>query len=113
MDAKHTPGPWRLCRATGEQGEPLVILPPDGNRRIAQLCGRSDAANGRRVVACVNACQGINPEAVPELLAALRRLLSTIPQGRDDCDCSSCADERFARAALERAEAEKEVKAHG
>ena len=27
-------------------------------------------ANARRIVACVNACEGINPEAVPDLLAA-------------------------------------------
>ena len=29
-------------------------------------------ANALRIVACVNACEGINPEAVPELLKACK-----------------------------------------
>ena len=29
------------------------------------------AANADRIVACVNACEGINPKAIPDLLAAL------------------------------------------
>ncbi len=32
----------------------------------------TQASNARRIVACVNACEGINPEAVPELLEALK-----------------------------------------
>ena len=31
-----------------------------------------EKANAKRIVACVNACAGINPEAVPEVLEALR-----------------------------------------
>jgi hypothetical protein len=30
-----------------------------------------DEANTHRIVACVNACEGINPEAVPDMLEAL------------------------------------------
>lgn len=33
------------------------------------------AANARRIIACVNGCAGINPEAVPDLLAALDETL--------------------------------------
>jgi hypothetical protein len=29
-------------------------------------------ANANRIVACVNACEGVNPEAIPELLEVLR-----------------------------------------
>ena len=32
------------------------------------------AANAQRIVACVNACKGINPETVPELLKALKNV---------------------------------------
>lgn len=33
-------------------------------------------ANAARIVACVNACEGINPEAVKELLEALKIAIS-------------------------------------
>ncbi len=33
-------------------------------------------ANAERIVACVNACEGINPEAVPELLDALQDIIA-------------------------------------
>ena len=42
-------------------------------RIIARVYGQStetEEANARRIVACVNACEGINPEAVPDLLEA-------------------------------------------
>lgn len=39
-------------------------LTPDGN----------DEANAKRIVACVNACEGINPKAVPKMLATLQNL---------------------------------------
>jgi hypothetical protein len=35
---KHTLGPWRLRTAITEQGQPLVIYPPDGNLTIARIC---------------------------------------------------------------------------
>lgn len=59
--SNHTPEPWSLHNDM-ESG-------PDG---IALLgAERSNAeyrANQERRVACVNACAGINPEAVPELM---------------------------------------------
>jgi hypothetical protein len=37
----------------------------------------NDEANAARIVACVNACEGIaDPGAVPDLLAALRELMT-------------------------------------
>ena len=33
------------------------------------------AANARRIIACVNACAGINPEAVPDLIQSLEETL--------------------------------------
>lgn len=35
---------------------------------------KRDQANARRIVACVNGCEGINPEAVKELLGSLKVL---------------------------------------
>ena len=70
---RHTPEPWG------------VWLNPDGcnrgmitddalARHIVYVVGNTHEAkaNGRRIVACVNACAGINPEAVPKLLEALK-----------------------------------------
>jgi hypothetical protein len=45
-------------------------------RSIADCCrtptSAEGRANARHIVACWNACEGINPESVPDLLAALR-----------------------------------------
>jgi len=43
--------------------------------RMPDLSDRS-YANAARIVACVNGCAGINPEAVPELLATLKAVLA-------------------------------------
>jgi len=74
---KHTPGPWRLTtgaywlRIVGPAKEAIASF---GNQR-RWLDGVEVAANARRIVACVNACEGINPEAVPDLLEACRKLI--------------------------------------
>lgn len=67
----HSPEPWDVpdenpfCIGGGPEGTSLGQMSsfhPD-------VSDAEDAANARRIVACVNACEGINPEAVPELLA--------------------------------------------
>ena len=68
--SEYTPG--RLaCRPTvNDDDEPrdCLIAREFGNLTVADDIGDADAS---RLVACWNACIGINPEAVPELLAAL------------------------------------------
>jgi len=74
-----TPGPWQTARLdldrcrvdieTVERGDDL----PDQGYTIA-VCysgAKDEGANARRIVACVNACEGINPEAVPEMVEVL------------------------------------------
>ena len=99
MKTKHTPGPWSMHKYyTGEplavdggdnaesfvawtycvaKGD-LVLADISGysnGRRSKMGFGRADKrseveANARRIVECVNACEGIaDPSAVPELLA--------------------------------------------
>lgn len=75
----HTPEPWVAVRNTAywEIGTEI-----DGYYapRIGDVCATDpnhpDAgkqeANATRIVACVNACKGINPEAVPDLLEVAR-----------------------------------------
>lgn len=47
-----------------------------------------DKANARRIVACVNGCKGINPEAVKGLLEALKSMLSI--HSKDGCAGTEC-----------------------
>lgn len=74
----HTPEPWRLD-TDGGSGQyhnirhNMICSGPYllGSRRDTGTA-KADAA---RIVACVNACAGINPEAVPDLLAAVEDAL--------------------------------------
>ena len=60
---EHTPEPW-----TGDEAS--IAGPGEWNPICHASYEDSDSTphDMRRIVACVNACQGINPEAVPELL---------------------------------------------
>lgn len=58
--------------AHGMTGEPPIICEDEG---------RESDDNIGRAVACVNACAGINPEAVPELLAALEEFMGQVDDG--------------------------------
>lgn len=63
-------------------------------------------ANAARIVACVNACKGINPKAVPDLLASLEKCVAVIGDllrnQSDDPDDREAYD--AARAAIAKAE---------
>ena len=76
---KHTPGPWAIEES--KRGAILYIKARDG--QVAQTYGEGDFyrtqyPNARRIVGCVNGCEGINPDAVPELLAALTNIRDTV-----------------------------------
>lgn len=80
--SKHTPEPWEAVEPSNWYGTAILVRKERGDP-IAQipLMGwpiRVARANAERIVACVNACKGINPEAVPDLLAALEQLCDTI-----------------------------------
>lgn len=76
---KHTPGPWSVDPES-EDAEAFVIFGPEKDNGwcslIACLAKRSDLpveANAARIVACVNACEGIaDPSVVPKLLETLK-----------------------------------------
>jgi hypothetical protein len=78
-ETQHTPEPWIVAemdlpfnrlsiRTSGGYGE--IVSFPDW--------GFNTAANADRIVACVNACKGINPEAMPDLLKALQGTLAAL-----------------------------------
>ena len=78
---EHTPGAWFL-----REGDPTIILAPDDAyapwlvAKVDKDCGGSlhaSRSNARRIVECVNACEGIkNPgETIPAVAEALRGVL--------------------------------------
>lgn len=84
---EHTPEPWvaedktrwqeatvgHCIRMQGKNGQPgpvvAVIL---SGKHFGKTRAQADTA---RIVACFNACKGINPDAIPVMLEALERLL--------------------------------------
>jgi hypothetical protein len=86
METKHTPEPWeeyagniRTVEANEKYGDGYRA---EFRRRpiadVVNIRGQEEVnkANAQRIVACVNACRGINPEAVPDLLEALELFLA-------------------------------------
>lgn len=69
---KHTPGKIEF------DGEAYLFAKhaEQGDLMLAELRGAGwgapIVANGKRLAACWNACEGINPETVPDLLAMLK-----------------------------------------
>ena len=72
METKHTPGPWSV-------GYFCDIRANDGYHSLATVSshyGLPGGANARRIVECVNACEGLaDPSVVPELLALMQDVL--------------------------------------
>lgn len=105
ITSKHTPEPWNIhphykCEGMAvenEHGEGWVAWSAvigKGEMIIADVkgCthdggfskvenGKEVQANADRIIACVNACAGINPEAVPDLLAAAKGIIKAIEDG--------------------------------
>jgi hypothetical protein len=74
MNDKHTPEPWD-GDFTPKRDVSYALSSPDkdGIRTVIfSGYGLRAKADIGRAVACVNACKGINPEAVPEIVKCLR-----------------------------------------
>ena len=82
MNSKHTPGPWdyngeMIFSSHGEIG-PLNTKP----RKILAVMDNYEnwEDDASRVVDCVNACEGINPDAVHDLLEALENNFNALQE---------------------------------
>lgn len=71
---KHTHTPWRIF---GGMVDGYGIT--NKNETIIEQHAFNEV-NLRRIVECVNACEGINPKAVPELLEACKAMAEYISQ---------------------------------
>jgi hypothetical protein len=83
MTQKHTQEPWYQHET---EGKLYASIRGRSGRCVADCGSRSDAiaqANAKRIVSCVNACAGINPAAVPKLLAALDEFVIEYVEGTD------------------------------
>ena len=82
--SKHTPGPW--ITQGGDRGAMICVTndynhPLSFNLSFAHLpqpLRIEGGANARRIVACVNACEGLDPEGVPEMLPLLKEAWSRL-----------------------------------
>ena len=80
----HTKEPWDvqnkgIVYERSGRHEVVAGTNVDGSVNLPKICKMPDLsqrsyANAERIVACVNACAGINPEAVPKLLEVLQAI---------------------------------------
>ena len=91
MDTNHTPEPWRYSNGFIFSGKEIVG-------------GSCNETNDKRIIACVNACAGINPDAVPEMLEALRAIISVPAEQFANARQFQAWCELKSRAALAKAE---------
>jgi len=89
---QHTKGPWKIFNV---YAQPEIR---DANCKLVVQCADYDIANARRIVACVNACDGVgtellenNPAPFSELrkqrdilLAALERIVTDLSNDDDE-----------------------------
>lgn len=102
MPNDHTPAPWHTLPSPHTDEPALYCGEPD--LCLAVFCetdpdGEESKANAARVVACVNACEGIDDPAAT--LAEVRVLLEDLADMDDPTD----TDEAFARRWRARAQA--------
>lgn len=86
MSEKHTPEPWRWVDGkgiVGSDGWPIATVPGHEASLFRRLVGEREA-NARRIVSAVNACEGINPDAVPLMREALRRIVANVDRKPND-----------------------------
>ena len=103
MPSEHTAEPWYVGKETAAgcvwvyaHGDPLAepnvwwtgfrafFFGKKDTREltlIQKMRGESAEANAGRVVACVNACKGINPKAVPDLLETAKTFVAVLDHG--------------------------------
>lgn len=97
----HTSEPWETDEADHDQPYQQIVI-RSSEKYPHRICmvwiddapvedyNREQTANVRRIVACVNALAGLNPEAVPDLLAACREV-----DMLDLCEGYSLADSQL------------------
>ena len=104
--SKHTQEPWAVGHPKPERGDLGIYgVGEDGGRRGIALVGVSefdiqeDNANAARIVACVNALQGLDPAGVAGVVGeadGLVRLVNAYDDGIHDTDALIALARRLA-----------------
>jgi hypothetical protein len=102
----HSPEPWHECcddcsaieDANDERIATVHCLDVEGDVDEALM-----KANKKRLVRCVNACRGLNPEVVPEMVAALDDLVDYAEGACDEGFGSATEQSDGMQAAIKKA----------
>jgi hypothetical protein len=82
--SNHTPGPWTV----DPEGEYCLCIEGGDGSIVCDVRKEVDGplceANAHRIVACVNACEGLNPEAIADAIGALTWLLDDMSDAGED-----------------------------
>ena len=75
----HTKGDWKVRivqRSKSNRPDYICIIEGEKSKTIAQICTSYPEyeANAERIVSCVNALQGLNPEAVKPMYEACKSI---------------------------------------
>lgn len=119
MTQSHTPGPWKATKPVKQTGDGpnflVYVLQANVTGLVPAVCPAitteeciEQEANAARIVSCVNACEGINPEAVPDLLHQLQMAVVRVELANREGDPILSAWLPGARAAIAKATYEKE-----
>lgn len=86
--AKHTPGRWDVQKRPGR--EPRIVK-LHSNRVVQYIAQCQTIGNAERIVADHNACIGLNPEAVKDMLKMIRNARSDAQQVIDNWETGDLA----------------------
>jgi hypothetical protein len=79
--SKHNPCPWTVDSGEYNVAETArhsirgPFPPVDFSTETRESAYKRDEDTANRIVACVNACDGLNPKAIPSILEAAKRLV--------------------------------------
>ena len=84
---QHTKEPWKLANLECHWGTNcpghVDIEGADGNT-VNPAPYLKDSPDAARIVACVNACQGINPNVVPALIKDIQGMMQALALNRPE-----------------------------
>ncbi len=88
MKTQHTPESWALCKYKVNIIEKQSKDHFCGDHICHFDCDINDNYEDdiQRIISCVNACQGINPEAVPNIIRIATDALPLIKLGAEELD---------------------------
>ena len=110
MKTKHTPEPWKVI-ISARKGGNLDYYFIEGTRQkygphiLAKMNEYvEDEVNAARIVACVNGCENINPEAVKGLLEACKQRVNEWHHNNGNFKRAEPESLKLAREAIAKAE---------